>query len=241
MAWLSVWCEVQICIWPSWCHCHSLSLAPVKSRLVVPYWLTWVVPEKGPLNGRVCLEMDEQPHVLKQSSFLHRVAGHKLRILRRFSGHGKLGKFCATSGENCNRVVLVRHSNICVKQLLTGSECSGDLLYCWSWCGMTPDEGHSLLHLLLVVITYGKVSLWRWKNLENSYFVAITNTVSINHCKVITSCYSYSCDSPHRQHHSDRPVFSPMWVSAGSAVLQGSRLWPTDRYTDHRTSRHAYK
>jgi len=26
---------VQICIWPSWCHCHSLSLALVKSRLVL--------------------------------------------------------------------------------------------------------------------------------------------------------------------------------------------------------------
>ena len=48
---LSVWSEVQTCIWPSWCHCHShsLSLASVKSRLVLPFWyrLTWVVPEKG--------------------------------------------------------------------------------------------------------------------------------------------------------------------------------------------------
>ena len=53
LAWLSVWSEVQTCIWPSWCHCHSLSLASVKSRLVLPFWyrLTWVVPEKGPLNG----------------------------------------------------------------------------------------------------------------------------------------------------------------------------------------------
>jgi len=35
------------------CHCHSLSLASVKSRLVLPFWyrLTWVVPDKGPLNG----------------------------------------------------------------------------------------------------------------------------------------------------------------------------------------------
>ena len=35
----------------------SLSLAPVKSRLVLPfwYWLTWVVPEKRPLNGCVCV------------------------------------------------------------------------------------------------------------------------------------------------------------------------------------------
>jgi len=29
LAWLSVWGEMQICIWPSWCHCHSLSLTPV--------------------------------------------------------------------------------------------------------------------------------------------------------------------------------------------------------------------
>jgi len=48
---------VQTCIWPSWCHCHSLSLASVKSRLVLPFWyrLTRVVPEKGPLNGCVCM------------------------------------------------------------------------------------------------------------------------------------------------------------------------------------------
>ena len=57
LAWLSVWCEVQTCIWPSRFHCHSLSLAPVKSRLVLPfwYWLTRVVPDRGPLNGCVCV------------------------------------------------------------------------------------------------------------------------------------------------------------------------------------------
>ena len=38
LAWLSVWCEVQTCILPSGFHCHSLSLAPVKSRLVLPFW-----------------------------------------------------------------------------------------------------------------------------------------------------------------------------------------------------------
>ena len=43
------WREVQTYIWPSWCHCHSLSLSSVKSRLVLPFWyrLTWVVQEKG--------------------------------------------------------------------------------------------------------------------------------------------------------------------------------------------------
>ena len=38
LAWLSVWSEVRTCIWPSGCHCHSLSLASVKSRLVLPFW-----------------------------------------------------------------------------------------------------------------------------------------------------------------------------------------------------------
>ena len=55
LTWLSVWSEMQTCTWPSWCHCHSLSLASTKSRLVLHFWyrLTRLVPEKGPLNG-VC-------------------------------------------------------------------------------------------------------------------------------------------------------------------------------------------
>ena len=57
LAWLSVWSEVQTCIWPSGCHCHSLSLALVKSRLVYLflYRPTRVVREKGLLNGCVCV------------------------------------------------------------------------------------------------------------------------------------------------------------------------------------------
>jgi len=52
LAWLSVWSGMQSCIWLSWCHCYSLSLASVKSRLVLPFWyrLTRVVPEKEPLE-----------------------------------------------------------------------------------------------------------------------------------------------------------------------------------------------
>ena len=59
LAWLSVWSDVQTCIWPSWCHCHSLSLASVKSRLVLPFWyrLNRVVPDKWPLNGCVCVRV----------------------------------------------------------------------------------------------------------------------------------------------------------------------------------------
>jgi len=59
LAWLSVWSELQTCIWPSGFHCHSLSLASVKSRLVLSFWyrLTRVVPDKAPLNGCVCVSV----------------------------------------------------------------------------------------------------------------------------------------------------------------------------------------
>jgi len=54
---LSVWSEVQTCIWPSWCHSNSTSLASVKSKLILPfwYWLTREVLEKGLLNVYVCM------------------------------------------------------------------------------------------------------------------------------------------------------------------------------------------
>jgi len=54
--WLSVWSKVQTCIRPSWCHCHSLSLASVKSRLV----FIFLVPAHPGSHGqraakRVCV------------------------------------------------------------------------------------------------------------------------------------------------------------------------------------------
>jgi len=56
LVWLSVCSKVQTCIWPSWCHCHSLSLASVKSRLILHFWyrLIQVVSDKGSLNGCAC-------------------------------------------------------------------------------------------------------------------------------------------------------------------------------------------
>jgi len=43
LAWLSVWGKVQICIWPSWCHCHSTISCSSISRLVLPFWY-WLTP-----------------------------------------------------------------------------------------------------------------------------------------------------------------------------------------------------
>ena len=89
LAWLSVWSEVQTCIWFSWCHCHSLSLASVKSRLVLPFWYrhTQVVLDKGSLNRCVyCYynsvkNVDLQQHCCERSlvDSLHR-AVHKLLL-----------------------------------------------------------------------------------------------------------------------------------------------------------------
>jgi len=49
LAWLSGMDEVQTCIYPSRCHCHSQPLAPVNpdTFLVLPFWylLTRVVPD----------------------------------------------------------------------------------------------------------------------------------------------------------------------------------------------------
>jgi len=52
--WLKTWQHCDLA------GCHSLSLAPVKSRLLLPFWyrLTQVVLEQRPLNGcssRYCL------------------------------------------------------------------------------------------------------------------------------------------------------------------------------------------
>ena len=58
LAWLSVWSEVQTCIWSSCCHCHSLTLASVHSRLILPFWYR-LTRKKGPLNGCMCVLSDQ--------------------------------------------------------------------------------------------------------------------------------------------------------------------------------------
>ena len=69
LAWLSIWSEVQTCMWPCWYHCHLVSLPSVKSRWVLPFWyqLTRVVLDKGPLNGCVCVLV----HHMLASSYCH--------------------------------------------------------------------------------------------------------------------------------------------------------------------------
>ena len=74
---------VQTCVWPSWFHGHSLSLASVKSRLVLPFWyrLTWVVLEKRPCVC-VCVCMHSCVYVtLKLKDFFRLPAVTSLKMV----------------------------------------------------------------------------------------------------------------------------------------------------------------
>ena len=56
LAWLSVWSEVQMtCIWSSWCHCHPIISASVKSRMVYPSTL-WTEKKRGSTFDIITLE-----------------------------------------------------------------------------------------------------------------------------------------------------------------------------------------
>jgi len=75
----------------------------------------------------------------------------------------KLGEFCATSGKNCNKLSVFSSS---FKYLCKTAVdwVNGIILLELMW---NDPWWRSFLHLLFVAITYGKVSLWLWKSLEN--------------------------------------------------------------------------
>ena len=62
LAWLCVWVKVHICIWPSWCQCHSLSLAPVNPVLFYfpGFWPT-VLSVEPLVQCLVCLSSVRRP------------------------------------------------------------------------------------------------------------------------------------------------------------------------------------
>jgi len=62
---------------------HSLSLASVKSRSVLLFWyrLTRVVPEKGLLNGCVCVLLCYLQLVVRWTRHLHLIGGLYLMLI----------------------------------------------------------------------------------------------------------------------------------------------------------------
>jgi len=63
LAWLPVWSEMLACIWPSWFHCHSLSLCFSKIQI----GFTFLVPAhpgspgKRAIKWGVCDPAENQP------------------------------------------------------------------------------------------------------------------------------------------------------------------------------------
>ena len=104
------------------CYCHPLSLASLKSRLVLPfwYWLTWVVPDKGPLNAGVCVCVCVCVCVwVCNTHMVSRRAESKMRAVAR----GKGGEAHLREGtrEIIHLMVLVEEANNELLQILRGS------------------------------------------------------------------------------------------------------------------------
>jgi len=73
LAWFSVWSKVQSCIWPSWCHCHSLCL--YFSKIQIGFTSLELVHPGSPAKRavkRVCVcvcVLGGRWHITKQSPF----------------------------------------------------------------------------------------------------------------------------------------------------------------------------
>ena len=135
---------------------HSLSLASVKSRLVLPFWyrLTWVVPEKGPLNGTVCV-CNSCCYVgcpsYNGSTTIIVVAGIASRLATRDGGHAAAKQQKAHS---------------CYWRCDFASGGGGEVLW-WQCSSVCPREYlrnyNSDLHYFFMHVSYvrGSILLWR--------------------------------------------------------------------------------
>jgi len=71
LAWLSVWSKVHmICIWSSWCHCHTVISYFIRIQIGLTFLLpsAQVVLEKRPLNG--CLSVLYELHLLDSVTYI---------------------------------------------------------------------------------------------------------------------------------------------------------------------------
>jgi len=171
LVWLSVWSKVLACIWPSWCQCHSLSLASVKSRLVLPFWyrLTWVVPEKEPLNVCVCVCVFGMLIVvfyLVFSSITQRHIWETLHLLP-ITAHKTLQYFC-----KCKSWIRYMQYLYCwqfeahfvVKWNLLSYSCISSLI---SWCQRMSSERILLRDIFVICCDCSckDIGLWTGMNL----------------------------------------------------------------------------
>jgi len=86
---------------------YSLSLAAVKSRLVLPFWyrLTWVVLEKEPLNGCVCVcegaSQNNHQSVICIPVSIDRLEQQWFQFATKSSGRAQQLQFCWQQNCSC--------------------------------------------------------------------------------------------------------------------------------------------
>jgi len=135
--------EVQTCIRPSWCHCHSLSVALVKSGLVLPFWYrltTTLHPSDGLFSrtvwvtryqkGKTSLDLNEA----RDDGVL---AWHMQTICASLQADNH-----NTSSLNFYRLDAVANAQPTV---------SKHWRQCWVWCGLNNATvgGHGITYTLL--------------------------------------------------------------------------------------------
>jgi len=145
---------------------NPLNYKPVTSLCIL----------KGSCEHHECIKVVW--HWCFSSKRIHQ-AGHRPKFLE-FLEYSGISLNMENSGNHPGILFNIRGKN-CNKQNISCSSfkylCKSLVLFCrsqrvvwpncwWSY-GMTLDDGHYYKYLTYV-ITYGKVSLWLWRSLENS-------------------------------------------------------------------------
>ena len=83
LVWLSVWSKVQTCIWPSCCHCHSLTVKTVSCFSKIQIGSTFLVPAHlGSPGKRAVKRMCVCLHIMARN-WRHEAYGPMLKLTRR--------------------------------------------------------------------------------------------------------------------------------------------------------------
>ena len=149
LAWISVWSEVQTGIWPSWW----------KSRLFLPFWyrLTWVGPDKWPLNRCVCVVrvISHEAPSLPCTDCLYFPGNACVYQIsyRVLWAHTSLSANCSLVGSSVFAgFIVVTSAHTCGP--LTIYICIGIDRTCATWCGLIAmvSYGTQTVHVLLKVL-----------------------------------------------------------------------------------------
>ena len=130
-----------------WKHSRIVVTATVMTMTITHHRAAWATASAASTVDRVLYSSSLQ-------------GGHKPGILGDFSEHGKLREFCATWRKNCNKQSIFSSSLKYLVRVRWWPVILLELMWNDPWW-------RSLLHLLFVANTYGKVSLWLWISLEN--------------------------------------------------------------------------